>query len=60
MPTVIARSASDEANSSFRVDASHRTGVTVLAAIYLFLLTGLRFSMKAAMPSDRSSSAKVE
>ena len=25
-----------------------------------FLLTGLRFSMKAAMPSERSSSAKVE
>ena len=26
---------------------------------YLFLLTGLRFSMNAAMPSARSSSAKV-
>ena len=27
---------------------------------YLFLFTGLRFSMNAAMPSERSSSAKVE
>src|SRR5579872_6672322 len=27
---------------------------------YLFLFTGLRFSMKAAMPSARSSRAKVE
>ncbi|MFK4655578.1 hypothetical protein ABIF97_005512 [Bradyrhizobium japonicum] len=26
---------------------------------YRFLLTGLRFSMNAAMPSERSSSAKV-
>lgn len=26
---------------------------------YLFLFTGLRFSMNAAMPSERSSSAKV-
>ena len=26
---------------------------------HLFLFTGLRFSMKAAMPSERSSSAKV-
>ena len=29
-------------------------------AIHRFLFTGLRFSMKAAMPSERSSSAKVE
>ena len=29
-------------------------------AAYLFLFTGLRFSMNAAMPSERSSSAKVE
>ncbi len=28
--------------------------------VHLFLLTGLRFSMNAAMPSVRSSSAKVE
>ena len=28
--------------------------------LYLFLFTGLRFSMNAAMPSERSSSAKVE
>src|SRR6266568_9155941 len=28
--------------------------------IYLFLFTGLRFSINAAMPSERSSSAKVE
>jgi hypothetical protein len=28
--------------------------------LYRFLFTGLRFSMKAAMPSARSSSAKVE
>ena len=28
--------------------------------VYLFLFTGLRFSMNAAMPSERSSSAKVE
>src|SRR3954454_9667135 len=27
---------------------------------YRFLLTGFRFSMNAAMPSERSSSAKVE
>ena len=27
---------------------------------YLFLFTGLRFSMKAAIPSERSSNAKVE
>jgi hypothetical protein len=27
---------------------------------YLFLFTGLRFSMNAAMPSARSCSAKVE
>jgi hypothetical protein len=27
---------------------------------YLFLFTGLRFSMNAAMPSERSSNAKVE
>jgi hypothetical protein len=27
--------------------------------VYLFLFTGLRFSMNAAMPSERSSSAKV-
>src|SRR6266576_3664442 len=27
---------------------------------YLFLFTGLRFSINAAMPSERSSSAKVE
>jgi hypothetical protein len=27
---------------------------------YLFLFTGFRFSIKAAMPSARSSSAKVE
>jgi hypothetical protein len=27
---------------------------------YLFLFTGFRFSMNAAMPSERSSSAKVE
>jgi hypothetical protein len=27
---------------------------------HLFLFTGLRFSMNAAMPSERSSSAKVE
>src|SRR6266851_6630172 len=27
---------------------------------YLFLFAGLRFSMNAAMPSERSSSAKVE
>ena len=29
-------------------------------APHLFLFTGLRLAMKAAMPSDRSSSAKVE
>ena len=36
--------------------------VRVIAGIraYLFLFTGLRFSMNAAMPSERSSSAKVE
>jgi hypothetical protein len=27
--------------------------------LYRFLFTGLRFSMNAAMPSERSSSAKV-
>ncbi len=28
--------------------------------LHLFLFTGLRLAMNAAMPSDRSSSAKVE
>src|SRR4051794_34094561 len=28
--------------------------------VHRFLFTGLRFSMNAAMPSERSSSAKVE
>jgi hypothetical protein len=31
-----------------------------ICAPYLFLFTGLRLAMNAAMPSDRSSSAKVE
>jgi hypothetical protein len=40
---------SDNAVQSLRSDSS-----------YLFLFAGLRFSMNAAMPSERSSSAKVE
>src|SRR5689334_4854198 len=51
-----------ELAASIRVCA--RTAKSRLAAksakkIYRFLFTGLRFSMKAAIPSARSSSAKV-
>ena len=38
-----------------------RRGAPALRFVfYLFLFTGFRFSMNAAMPSERSSSAKVE
>ena len=40
--------------------SSYGEGPDVRRCTYLFLFTGLRFSMNAAMPSVRSSSAKVE
>ncbi len=46
------------ARSPYRLGPAHDGNV--FSAAYLFLFAGLRFSMNAAMPSERSSSAKVE
>jgi hypothetical protein len=52
------------ADTGIRREKYARAGVAAPphrgTACYLFLFTGLRFSMNAAMPSARSSSAKVE
>lgn len=48
------------ARAEGRVPALAGTTRGEICAPYLFLFTGLRLAMNAAMPSDRSSSAKVE
>jgi hypothetical protein len=51
---------SGAAFNNLSVPVEREADFAVRRAPYLFLFAGLRFSMNAAMPSERSSSAKVE